>query len=110
MISTAKAEPATMNPERNMTKNAGPSAESANEKSRPQCSQRRRRVRKPAKSLPLPQRGQQPHSPAIKGDGAWSEETDMETRICAVHAETAAGRCRLGRALARPNIAACWVS
>src|SRR5713101_3597921 len=73
--STTKADPATMNPEMNITKKAGPSAESANEKSRPQCSQRGRRARKPSKSLPFPQRGQHPDSPVTIGDGDFSMET-----------------------------------
>src|SRR5712692_10788360 len=69
-ISTAKAEPATMKPEMNITKNAGPSAESTNEKSRPQCSQRWRSARKPWNSLPLPQLGQRHKSPATMGERA----------------------------------------
>ena len=63
-----------MNPEKNMTKNAGASAESANEKSRLQCSQRGRSARNPWNKRPLPQRGQRPSRPARKGDGGGSEE------------------------------------
>src|ERR1700676_2935327 len=63
-----------MNPEINITKKAGPSAESAKEKSSPQCSQRGASARNPANSLPLPQRGQRPHSPAMTGDGGFCEE------------------------------------
>src|ERR1700736_6945423 len=74
VISTAKAEPATMNPEMNITKKAGPSAESAKEKSSQQCSQRGASARKPANSLPFPQRGQRPHRPAMTGDGGFCEE------------------------------------
>src|ERR1700704_452970 len=57
-----------MKPEMNMTKTAGPSAESANEKSRPQYSQRGCSARNPWNSRPLPQRGQRPSSPATIGD------------------------------------------
>src|SRR5688572_14899171 len=53
-----------------MTKNAGPSPESAKAKSSPQESQRGLRGRKPAKSGPAPQRGHRPFSPARMGDGA----------------------------------------
>src|SRR4051812_4669188 len=58
---------ATTKPEKNITKNAGPSAESANEKSSPQLSQRGLSVRKPANKCPLPQRGQRPASPLRMG-------------------------------------------
>src|SRR6266852_992074 len=110
-----------MNPEMNITKKAGPSAESANENSRPQCSQRGRRARNPAKSLPLPQRGQRPDSPVTIGDGDISEETvtrnplmrrvgkgadtnsDLNKRLCAAPCPRAGkeggpGRIRVGTA------------
>src|SRR5215813_5036370 len=73
MISTAKAEPATMKPARNMTKNAGPSAESANEKSRPHRSQHGRKARNPRNRRPSPHCGQRPKSPATMGDGGVSD-------------------------------------
>src|SRR6185369_7264236 len=57
-----------MKPEMNMVKNAGASAASAKEKSRPQRLQYGASFKKPANSLPLPQRGQQPCSPARIGD------------------------------------------
>src|SRR5437764_315788 len=63
-----------MKPEMKMTKTAGPSAESANEKSRPQLSQRGASFRNPRNSRPLPQRGHRPNSPATMGRAAKSEE------------------------------------
>src|SRR4051794_7137422 len=65
-----------------MTKKAGPSPESANLKSRPQFSQRGRKVRKPEKRGPLPQLGQQPFNPVRIGEGAagWSWVTWVSRR------------------------------
>src|SRR5215213_3466626 len=63
----ASAEPATMNPEKNIAKNAGPSAASANEKSRPHDSQRDLSPKKPWNNDPFPQRGQRPASPRMMG-------------------------------------------
>ena len=53
----------TTKPANDITKNAGPSAESAAEKSWPQRSQRGATLRNPANSAPCPQRGQRPARP-----------------------------------------------
>src|SRR6185437_8200401 len=52
-----------MEPPIRITNTAGPSPESAKTKSRPQCSQAGRSVRKPLNSRPCPQRGQRPRKP-----------------------------------------------
>src|SRR5829696_8897298 len=53
-----------------MMKKAGPSAESAKPRSRPQVSQRGLSERKPLKRRPSPQLGQRPGRPAVQGEGA----------------------------------------
>src|SRR5258708_37616900 len=71
-IPAAHADPATMKPAKNITKKAGPSAGSANEKSRPHRSQCERKARNPRNRWPSPQRGQRPMSPAATGKGGVS--------------------------------------
>src|SRR5690242_19453009 len=52
-----------MKPPTRITNTAGPSPASAKPKSRPQCSQAGRSVKKPWNSRPCPQRGQRPRKP-----------------------------------------------
>ena len=72
--STTSAATTTTKPANDITKNAGPSAESAKAKSWPQFSQRGATLRNPANSAPCPQRGQRPARPrrAIAQRTTWS--------------------------------------
>src|SRR5215470_7056484 len=82
-----------MKPEMNITKKAGASAESTNEKSRPHCSHRLRRVRNPANSLPCPQRGQRPESPVTTVDDSFSDELVTHAPAINPASMTAGKRC-----------------